>query len=282
MKMDKELNEDFGLDWYAYGARYYDPALGRFTGVDPISDRFPHVSTFNYAENEPIANIDLHGLQKVSSNQPFEQVREPIVGFLSGALSMNKNVIRNASWHPGGIFWVWSKPNAITVGNTIQYDPNLKDEEATVWTELIAHETRHVQQYKEKGFFGFLIEYAQDYAVNSNSPSISSDYEAYRKISAEQEAFSLEGVLSNFFSNRKNSQEFLRILNNNDLSDNQKSGQLELLGIERVALPHLRSVKGDLQSIMTNENEDFIGRLLQFVNGAIQEKQNRADEIRNN
>lgn len=49
---------------YAYGYRYYDPAIGRFTGVDPIADKFPHVSTYNYAENEPIANIDLHGLQK--------------------------------------------------------------------------------------------------------------------------------------------------------------------------------------------------------------------------
>ena len=61
----KELNEDFGLNWYAYGARYYDAAIGRFTGVDPIADDFPWVSTYNYAENEPIANIDLHGLQKL-------------------------------------------------------------------------------------------------------------------------------------------------------------------------------------------------------------------------
>jgi RHS repeat-associated protein len=54
----------FGLDWYAYGARWYDAGIGRFTGVYPISDRFPWVSTYNYAENEPIANIDLWGLQK--------------------------------------------------------------------------------------------------------------------------------------------------------------------------------------------------------------------------
>ncbi|MEL7119288.1 MAG: RHS repeat-associated core domain-containing protein, partial [Bacteroidota bacterium] len=60
----KELNEDFGLNLYEYGARWYDPAIGRFTGVDPISDEFPWVSTFNYAENEPIASIDLHGLQR--------------------------------------------------------------------------------------------------------------------------------------------------------------------------------------------------------------------------
>ncbi|MEM1119735.1 MAG: DUF6443 domain-containing protein [Bacteroidota bacterium] len=62
----KELDTDFGLNWYHYGARMYDPAIARFTGVDPISDQFPHVSTYNYAENEPIANIDLHGLQKLS------------------------------------------------------------------------------------------------------------------------------------------------------------------------------------------------------------------------
>jgi RHS repeat-associated protein len=60
----KELNEELGLDWYDYGARWYDAAVGRFTGIDPIADQFPHVSPFNYAEIEPIANIDLHGLQK--------------------------------------------------------------------------------------------------------------------------------------------------------------------------------------------------------------------------
>ena len=60
----KELNPDLGL--YAYGARYYDPTIARFTGVDPIADQFPHVSTYNYAESEPIANIDLYGLQAVS------------------------------------------------------------------------------------------------------------------------------------------------------------------------------------------------------------------------
>ncbi len=63
----KELqDEELGgvnLDWYDYGARFYDPALGRFICLDPIADQFPHVSPYNYAENSPIANIDLWGLQ---------------------------------------------------------------------------------------------------------------------------------------------------------------------------------------------------------------------------
>ncbi|MFM9951077.1 MAG: RHS repeat domain-containing protein, partial [Saprospiraceae bacterium] len=76
----KELVEDFGWNWYPYGARYYDAAVGRFWGVDPIADRFAHASVYNYAENEPVANIDLHGLQasrtigkKEHENQKGEQ-----------------------------------------------------------------------------------------------------------------------------------------------------------------------------------------------------------------
>jgi RHS repeat-associated protein len=61
----KELNDDFGLNLYAYGARFYDPSLGRFIGVDPIADQFAFVTTFNYAENDPVSSIDLWGLQKL-------------------------------------------------------------------------------------------------------------------------------------------------------------------------------------------------------------------------
>lgn len=55
-------------DWYDYGARYYDPQLGRFTGLDPLADKFNWVTPYNYAENSPISNIDLWGLQAFSVN----------------------------------------------------------------------------------------------------------------------------------------------------------------------------------------------------------------------
>jgi RHS repeat-associated protein len=50
--------------------RQYDPAVGRFMSVDPMADAFGWVSPFNYAENSPIANIDLYGLQKESVVNP--------------------------------------------------------------------------------------------------------------------------------------------------------------------------------------------------------------------
>ncbi len=60
----KELADDFGLDWHYYGFRVYDAAIGRFPSIDPIADNFAFVSGYNYAENSPIAHIDLWGLQK--------------------------------------------------------------------------------------------------------------------------------------------------------------------------------------------------------------------------
>ena len=65
----KELqDDDLGgtkLDWYDYGARFYDPELARFTGVDPVADKFYSLSPYNYAANSPIRNVDLWGLQAV-------------------------------------------------------------------------------------------------------------------------------------------------------------------------------------------------------------------------
>jgi len=36
----KELNDDFGLGWMDYGARWYDASVGRWNGVDPLVQVF--------------------------------------------------------------------------------------------------------------------------------------------------------------------------------------------------------------------------------------------------
>jgi RHS repeat-associated protein len=34
----KEFNEELGLDWYDYGVRNCDSALGRWMNIDPLAD----------------------------------------------------------------------------------------------------------------------------------------------------------------------------------------------------------------------------------------------------
>ncbi|HET9057781.1 MAG TPA: RHS repeat-associated core domain-containing protein [Chitinophagaceae bacterium] len=46
-----------------YGMRIYDPRLGRFLSVDPLSQSFPWYTPYQFAGNKPIAFIDLDGLE---------------------------------------------------------------------------------------------------------------------------------------------------------------------------------------------------------------------------
>ncbi|ATL48229.1 hypothetical protein COR50_14240 [Chitinophaga caeni] len=55
-----------------YGMRVYDPRLGRFLSVDPLTREYPWNSSYSFAENEPIRNIDLEGAEKLSAtNKPY-------------------------------------------------------------------------------------------------------------------------------------------------------------------------------------------------------------------
>jgi RHS repeat-associated protein len=50
----KELNTDFGIALHDYGARQYDAANGRWTGIDPLAEQFSVHSPYCYAVNNPV------------------------------------------------------------------------------------------------------------------------------------------------------------------------------------------------------------------------------------
>jgi RHS repeat-associated protein len=57
----KELNEDFGLNLYDYGARWYDASLGRWWSVDPMAEKYGRWSGYNYGLCNPVKFIDPDG-----------------------------------------------------------------------------------------------------------------------------------------------------------------------------------------------------------------------------
>ncbi len=57
----KELSSEFGLNWNDYGARFYDPAIGRWNGVDALAEKYIAHSPFHYANNNPVKYIDIDG-----------------------------------------------------------------------------------------------------------------------------------------------------------------------------------------------------------------------------
>ncbi|MGM0588602.1 MAG: RHS repeat-associated core domain-containing protein [Bacteroidota bacterium] len=61
----KELANEHGLNWYHYGARFYDPQLGRWHSVDPLDVEH---GIYNYSFNSPINFTDPDGAKPTSTH----------------------------------------------------------------------------------------------------------------------------------------------------------------------------------------------------------------------
>ena len=48
-----------------YGMRVYDPRLGKFLSVDPLTKEYPWNSSYAFAENDVIRNVDLDGAERM-------------------------------------------------------------------------------------------------------------------------------------------------------------------------------------------------------------------------
>ena len=59
---NKELDQMHGLNLYDYSARYYESALGRFTSVDPLAEKYYSISPYAYVMNNPLKYIDPDGM----------------------------------------------------------------------------------------------------------------------------------------------------------------------------------------------------------------------------
>ncbi len=134
-----------------YKYRVHDPRLGRFLSIDPLIQKYPELSPYQFAANIPIASPDYEGLEspfydaKVhSKNRAYQQSvlnsgdaaaikkmrQEEAIGML-GAASLMTIAFAGPAILEGGVvsagYWVLANPiKTVYVGGTVAsaLDPN--------------------------------------------------------------------------------------------------------------------------------------------------------------
>jgi RHS repeat-associated protein len=65
----KELQKELSLGWLDYGARFYDPVIGRCTTIDPLAEKSSRFSTYTYGDDNSIRFIDPDGMEAINPDE---------------------------------------------------------------------------------------------------------------------------------------------------------------------------------------------------------------------
>ncbi|MES2061784.1 MAG: RHS repeat-associated core domain-containing protein [Bacteroidota bacterium] len=97
----KENDNDVGKgngNQQDYGMRIYDPRVGRFLSIDPLSPTYPELTPYQFGSNSPIGFIDLDGLEAANPKKHVDYYDYFLRGLRNGLADQGEEAIALAQY----------------------------------------------------------------------------------------------------------------------------------------------------------------------------------------
>ena len=126
----KEFVEMHGLDTYDYGARGYYPALGRFTSVDPLAEKYYSISPYAYCAGNPVNSVDPNGKDYIITIQRDKNNEITGITFSATIFIQGEGASKDRASELNGLAketFKSKESNGVKIGFDVNYvyDPNI-------------------------------------------------------------------------------------------------------------------------------------------------------------
>ena len=207
----KQFDDETGL--YYYGARYMDPIISLWYGVDNLTEKYVSVGSYTYCNGSPIANIDVMGmfpkgivvkhvetvvlyqavgsantLMRIPHEVTYYTFRESAAHLLSLVANVPITYVKNArleefiSQPEGNSITIGGSPNNARILVSPYYLDNSRGgQDYDLWFRQFSHEVGHIKQIaRDKDLTKYLLKTIAGYIKAGNHD------DATREIEAEQ------------------------------------------------------------------------------------------------
>jgi RHS repeat-associated protein len=164
-----------------YGMRIYDPRLGRFLSVDPITVKYPELTPYQFSSNRPIDGVDIDGLEHLTTQESVISISIELFEFngkkvISGSVNLSalKNVtqdtydyLTNPNRQGGATVATFKSPNfeevlaarELAKAEALRRDPDMSDAQSNsigqpeIYTPIIPQNNKEYRQQQKTGNF---------------------------------------------------------------------------------------------------------------------------------
>jgi len=104
-----------------YGFRIFDPRIGKFLSIDPLTKEYPWYSPYQFAGNKPVWAIDLDGAEEAYRNTANYQRSQALIRIERNSSIQASNTPHISAYDPSKVKWTSRWKNSDNILAKVSY-----------------------------------------------------------------------------------------------------------------------------------------------------------------